>query len=360
MTCTCDRAALSKGNPMRSSPGLAGLLLVALACGTEPAGKGEVVLDADTLLTTGSESVGRPIDLAVTPDGEVLLADMGRNQLVLFDTAGVERRAIGREGSGPLEFGIPRSLHVAGDSVRLVDVANARLMIFNLAGDFARTIPGPPGTANAGVAFNGRGEALVARNGRDSALLQRVFPDGALGARLGTPRVPETEVWDFTRIKADLAAGRVPQVLRNETLPALAEDGSAWALLFAEGEIERYSAADSLLWRWALPDTIAVRLREALFEANRADTVPFRFTFPNVIAAAQPRGDTLWALLREPDGHPATLLVLGPDGTILRRVSVPGAAGARAFAFAPDGRTIYLLDSKEGTVVRARLPAGGS
>lgn len=345
---------------MRMFPFLGGLVLAITACGAERAGKGEVVLDADTLLTAASESVGRPIDLTVTPDGEVLLADLGRNQLVLFDTAGVERRAIGREGSGPLEFGIPRSLHVAGDSVRLVDGTNLRLMVFSLAGDFARSIPGPPGLASAAVAFNRRGEVLIARNGRDSALVQRASPDGTLGAGLGTPRVPETEVWDFTRIKADLAAGRVPQALRNETLPALAEDGSAWALLFAEGEIERYSAGDSLLWRWALPDTIAARLREALFEANRADTVPFRFTFPNVIAAAQPRGDTLWALLREPDGHPATLLVLGPDGELLRRVSVPGAAGAQAFAFAPDGRTIYLLDSKEGTVVRARLPAGGS
>jgi hypothetical protein len=310
----------------------------------------------DTLLTTASDAVGRPIDLAVTPAGEIILADMGRNQLVVFDSGGVERRAIGREGSGPLEFGIPRSLHVAGDSVRLVDVANSRLMVFTLAGDFARTIPGPPGLANAGVAFNGRGEALVARNGRDSALLQRLFPDGALGARLGTPRVGEVAVWDFAQIKADLAAGRIPQLLRDQTLPALAEDGSAWALLFAEGEIERYSTADSLLWRWALPDTIAARLREALFEVNRADSVPFRFTFPNVFAAAQPRGDSLWVLLREPDDHAATILVLGPGGEVARRFSIPGAAATRAFAFGPDHRTLYLLDSGEGTVVRARLP----
>jgi hypothetical protein len=168
--------------------------------------------------------------------------------------------------------------------------------------------------------------------------------------------VPETEVWNFTGIKADLAAGRVPEALRNQTLPALAEDGGAWALLFAEGEIERYSPGDSLLWRWVLPDTIAVRLRAELFALNRADTLPFRFTFPNVFSAAQPRGDTLWALLREPDTHPATLLMLGPDGALIRRVSVPGAAGAKAFALDPDGRTFYLLDSSEGTVVRARLP----
>jgi hypothetical protein len=318
-----------------------------------------VALDADTVLTADSGSVGRPIDIAVTPAGEILLADMGRNQLVLYDSVGAERHAIGREGGGPLEFGIPRSLHVAGDSVRLVDVTNARLMVFSLAGDFARTIPGPPGIATAGVAFNSRGEVLVARDGRDSALLQRVSPDGAPGTRLGTPRVPETEVWNFTGIKADLAAGRVPEALRNQTLPALAEDGGAWALLFAEGEIERYSPGDSLLWRWVLPDTIAVRLRAELFALNRADTVPFRFTFPNVFAAAQPRGDTLWVLLREPDDHPATLLALGPDGGVLQRVSVPGARAARAFAFAPDGRTLYLLDSSEGTVVRARLPAEG-
>ncbi len=306
-----------------------------------------------------SESVGRPIDLAVTPGGEILLADMGRNQLVFFDNGGTERRAIGREGSGPLEFGTPRFPHVAGDSIRLVDVANSRLMVFSLAGDFARTMPGPPGLSVAGVAFNGRGEALVSRHGRDGALLQRVGAGGAMGAPLGTPRVPDTEVWDFTRIKADLAEDRIPQALRNMSFPALAEDGSAWALLIVEGVVERYSPADSLLWQWSLPDTLLARLRADLYELNRADSLPNRFVFPSALMMAQPRGDTLWVLLREPDGHPATLLLLGPDGAMIRRVSVPGAAGAKAFALGPDGRTLYLLDSSEGTVVRARLPGGG-
>ncbi|MEO5825688.1 MAG: 6-bladed beta-propeller [Gemmatimonadales bacterium] len=317
-----------------------------------------VLLSADTVLTAGDESIGRPLDITVDTAGRIIVADMVLNQLIVLDTNGAVTKRLGREGAGPGEFRIPRSLFVAGDTVHLVDALNQRLMAFHLGTGGARTYAATPGVGNAAVSFNASGDAMMARSGRLGALAQRLDPDGVMGRMLGALKVPESMTWDFAQIKADLTAGRVAEVLRNTSYPVLADDGSAWVILLVDGVIERYTPHDSLRWSAALDDSLISRLRDGLYALNRADTTPGRFVFPSVVTAAQSICGDLWVLLREPDDRPATLLVFADDGALERRITVNGAHAARAFSVDPKRRRIWLLDTSEGTLLRAALPGG--
>lgn len=98
------------------------------------------------------------------PDGRVLVTDEADKRLVVGDwkTGGV--RQIGREGSGPGEYQLPRSLFaLAGDSTLLSDALAGRWLV--LAGDsIVQTIPAsaPPLVAGARVPLGADARGFVA------------------------------------------------------------------------------------------------------------------------------------------------------------------------------------------------------
>jgi hypothetical protein len=71
-----------------------------------------------------------PLDVAITDDGSVIVADSKPAVIKVFDPAGQLARTIGREGSGPGEF---RSAYVAvlGDSLVVQDATNSRATTFD-------------------------------------------------------------------------------------------------------------------------------------------------------------------------------------------------------------------------------------
>ncbi len=311
---------------------------------------------ADTMVPAGDPRLAQPSDVAVGPDGAIYLADQGANQVVVLAPNGTELRRIGREGAGPGELRQPRSLTVAGDSIRLADVGNDRINVYSLSGSFGRSFSGLPALVVAGVAFNGRGEGLLARHGLGGMLAQRIEATGALGRPLGRPLAAPDQAVDFGQLKADLVAGRIPPSLVNYSAPALSPGGDAWVLLIVEGRVQRYAADDSLRWERALPDTLRGRLREGLFAAARRDTLPNHFPFPSLFVAARGIGSDLWILLQAPAGEGARLAVLDSAGRWTRFVQVRGASNIRAFAVDSASGALYLLDPAEGTLLRAQLP----
>lgn len=335
---------------------------VAGACTSAPeapaATQATIELTAKTLVDGESAVLMRPVDVAIGPDGGTFVADIGIQQLLVLDSTGTVIERIGREGSGPREFRFPRSLQVTRDSVYLVDVANARVLILERGGNGSRVVTALPGIGNAQVSFNASGHGVLARDGDDGVLAMRFDPEGNSTGGIGTPRVAASEGWDFAVIKSELNAGRVPQVLRNATLPVLGDDGTAWLVLMVDGAVERLTPQDSLQWTAALPDSLLVRLREDLFALNRADTMPGQFLFPTVVAAARAVGQDLWLLLREAEADPATIVVIDAEGNLRQRITIRGAEGARAFAVSPDRQRIVLLLRDVGGMVEARFPAG--
>lgn len=341
---------------MRSSNVLLAALLVPACASPGQSSSSDISLKVDTVLPPGNALLAKPLDLAIGKDGEVYVSDIGSQSVLVVGPDGRQLRSIGREGAGPGEFRFPRSLAVSNDTLRLVDAGNGRALIFDTSGTFVRAITELPGISTSAVAFDQAGAGLLARQGLDSTLARRFSPVGTVGAGVGHNLVPSSNMMDFRQIKADLAAERVPQSLRNYNLPILGDDGSAWLLLLVDGIVQRYSPQDSLVWQSALADSLAGRLRQDIYAKNRADTVPFRFTFPNLFLAARPVGQDLWVLLREPDDHAATILILDSGGHWSKRLTLPGATNAGSFAVGPNGKTLYLVDRAEGALLRATAP----
>ena len=313
----------------------------------------ETAVVVDTLHGAADRELLQPIDVAVTDEGTVFIADMGTDEVVLLDSTGAVLRRIGRTGSGPGEFRAPRSLHLARDTVRLIDAANGRVVVMATDGTGWRTMPVVPGIGSVLTSFGDEGELLVATGGREGGLARRFTARGEPGGVIGRARVPVLEAWDFQAIEQDLDNRRIPDQLRNATIPVLGPDGSAWLVLSVDGGVERWAVSDSLEWSIALPDARLEPIRQELFELNRRDSTAGSFVFPTVVADARAVGTELWILLRQPDGEPAVIVRIGVDGTMHDDIVIRGAEGARRFAVFPDGRAIVLITPSTSTVVKA-------
>jgi hypothetical protein len=282
----------------------------------------------------------------------VYVLDQTLARIVRLD--GGRARVLGRRGHGPGELESPLALAVRGDTVQVDDRGNRRVVVLGADGAQLRSFPLPPRLPGP-MGIGPGGEVAVGTDGLSHALVGLLDARGEHRGTLGQLAAPATPVWDFTAIKAQISAGRVPSVLRNATQPVLAEGGS-WLVLVSEGEVQRYDAAGRVLWTRRLQTPEMEAIRGAFFAANRAETSPSAFWPLTYFADADPMGDDLLLLLNTPDEEPSALVVLGPDGTVTRRLVLPAVHGARDLAVDPARRRLYLSVPSSASVVSVPLP----
>jgi hypothetical protein len=334
------------------------LALLLSACRGDGAPAVRVLSSADTVISDASEVLAVPVDLVVDPGGRLYVLDESLAQVVRLEPGGA-RTLLGRPGAGPGEFRAPRALDVRGDTVRVDDRGNRRVVVFDGAGSVTRTYSLPerlPGTA----AFGPGGQMTVTTLGFTAAgLAQRLDPQGVPVLTYGELVAHASGFWNFTNMKADVRRGRVPNVLRNHAFPVMGQDGGSWLVLAAEGEVRRFDAAGRQLWtrRVSLPEV--KRIREQFFAANRAEPNRAAFHALQIFVDAVAVGDALWVLVGNTDDEPSSVLVLSGDGTVSRRYQVPGLSGARSLAVDPQRRRLYLTSPSAAAVVSAQIPAEG-
>jgi hypothetical protein len=183
-----------------------------------------------------------------------------------------------------------------------------------------------------------------------------VYDSSSTPRRIGLPVVAAPEVADFTAIKARIASGEIPADLRNEALVASNNEGDVWAALQTEAEIRRYAASGALLWRVTVTEPELTASREEFFRRNAAETNPRRFYSLRSFSDLALDGDKLWMLLSTSDEGNAVVLVLGADGTPLRRVEIAGGGGARSLAIDPTREKLYLFTAHDAQLLAASIP----
>src|SRR5262249_33728671 len=73
-----------------------------------------------------------PRDIAITPSGEVLVADTGNKRIQVFDQRGTYLRSFGTEGAGPGQFREPVGLAVDKQGrIYVADTWNQRIQVFD-------------------------------------------------------------------------------------------------------------------------------------------------------------------------------------------------------------------------------------
>lgn len=339
---------------MRPALLLAGLPAALAACGGGQVPRAEVLAGVDTVVAPESELLALPADLGVDARGRVYVLDQTLSQIVRLDAGRAE--VLARRGHGPGELESPLALGLRGDSVQVDDRGNRRVVVLEADGGYVRSFPLPPRLPGA-MAMGPGGEVAVGTDGLSPSLVGLLDARGKRTGGMGRLAAPATIVWDFTAIKSQIRAGRVPSVLRNVTRPVLTERGS-WLVLVSEGEVRRYDAAGGVLWTRRVQTPEMDAIRGAFFAANRAETSPGAFWPLTYFADADPLGDGLLLLLNTPDGEPSVLVMLGPDGGVARRLVLPDVHGARDLAVDPARRRIYLSVPSSASVVSVPLPLG--
>jgi hypothetical protein len=112
-------------------------------------------LDHEPEFAIGSASGDAPYELfdvrdAVRlDDGRIVVANAGTQELRFYDNHGVHLRTVGGKGGGPGEFNELRWMRLWRDTVIAYDPFPPRLLYFDLAGDFVRSVLYKPMENNA-------------------------------------------------------------------------------------------------------------------------------------------------------------------------------------------------------------------
>ncbi len=92
------------------------------------------VIDSVELVATDSAYVARPGGLAITRDGQMLVADNGQKTVCRFNSTGQLLDRFGKPGDGPGELRSASDLVVVGDSLVAVNnVGRRQIDLFSLA-----------------------------------------------------------------------------------------------------------------------------------------------------------------------------------------------------------------------------------
>lgn len=93
---------------------------------------------------SGQGELARPRGLALSPSGELYVADSCNHRLQVFDREGRWLRSIGQQGKGPGEFEYPYHVAVAGDgTVWVVEFGNHRVQRLTAEGQPLQAWGGP-------------------------------------------------------------------------------------------------------------------------------------------------------------------------------------------------------------------------
>ncbi len=119
------------------------IAVVALSCA--PATANDTTYELDPLFTLGLDDevlLGRPVDVALHPDGPLLVLDRQLSHLLVVDTDGTVLREIGREGQGPGELTMPFDLHLEPDgTIAVAQTPPAHLERFGVDGSVLESTP---------------------------------------------------------------------------------------------------------------------------------------------------------------------------------------------------------------------------
>lgn len=315
------------------------------------------LVTTDTVVGTGSELLGGVYDIAVSPDGDLHIADFLYKHVLVVGPDGAVRDTIGRQGSGPGEFQLPYVIYAGADSVRVFDAETNLVHVFDGAGAFVRSHQLEVPSVGAGRAFRADGSLAASVDGFDSAMVVVVDQAGAALARFGEPIVPPTSHFDFRAIKDEIRGGRVPAAFRNNATVAWGPDESVYVAFYSEPEVRRYAASGALLWTQTLDEPVFRSTRERFVQRNIEEQSLSRLHSLQYVTDIETVDGDLWLLVNTRDETDGLLLVLrAEDGAVRRRITFPGLPNTGYFTVDASRRQLYMAPRGEASVFAFELP----
>lgn len=334
------------------------------------------VLRAGVAETDALSAVSGAVHL---PGGGVAVVNSGFHRIDVFDGDGSLVRTMGREGRGPGEFSYPAWIGLRGDTLRVWDMAQARLTLFDTAGALIRTeqpvtdlgsFPRLAGQFADGSLLLVGAESAGWKDGayRDSVLLVRM--DMAAGTRDTLGRVPGDEQFGsrsenvyehttlpFGRRLAVATRGDQAYVGTGDTSAILASPGGGrWTVAANMPGPERPVTRQDIDEYWEKLITVGARANSG---RTRHKGIQYPDEYPPYTDLVVASNGDLWAAipLRPSEWTSGgRWMVFAPDGTVRGTVRVPGRS--RLLQVGDDW--ILAVDTDEDereTIVRYPLAA---
>jgi hypothetical protein len=336
------------------------LLILAGCLGNRARGPAEVRVEGATeIVSLESGLFGRPTKIAVDDSGNLWVLDNMLGQILVLTSHGELVRSIGGAGSGPREFRRPQAFIVSGDTVRVADVGNGRLLTLALHSEYARSIPLPPAAALGPLALTRDGRLLLGTQGLQGALAAYYDASGTLLGTLGQPPAETPMILDVRGMKQEILAGEVPAFFRNLVHPVFAPDGAMWLILTGEALVQQYDASGTQRLSVSLAAPQLERIWEGVVARNRETLNDSRhIDGPVYVLDAAVVDQELWMLLNMPASEPAVMLALTTNGTFERTLVFTRVLGAESFVIDAARDRVYFTIPSNASVVAAPLPGG--
>jgi WD40 repeat protein len=291
-----------------------------------------------------------PVDLAVGPEGRIYVLDSRDNNIKVFTGEGKFLSAFSREGSGPGELSRPWIMAFVNTRLHVVDTNNGRVQVFTAEGTFQRSYKVAT-DFGVGMAFGPEGLLYINTRGFRSPKLIRVYDtQGEQVQEFGEVEGEPFQFSDFTVIKNDIKAGRIPATFKNDALPVAGKDGTIWAIYRSLPQIAFFSREKELQKSLSLDiDEYCGIYDHFRAENKKIENEPHRF-YPlrYVSDATFGPGGNLYVLLNAIDEM--KVLVFGDDGSLVRSLQGPEDRISR-IDFDSQGR-LYALGSESHYIYR--------
>ena len=349
------------------------MAIAGTACASEPSATGPSELHLGVpIIVIAEESalLAVPAGVEVDADGLVYILDRQDQRVIVVNGDGELVRTIGREGEGPGEFSRPRFFGLTDRDIRVFDFRRLTVQVFGRDGSYSTVYStGPAGVATTGVSFGSDGAMAysgleVPRNG---GLVARIGPAGGERTLFGDLIAEDTAGSNF--ITEEIHKGKVPEFMRNNTLPMFAPDGDLWVFLQTEAMLRRYAPDGKLV--------LSVELHVPEMEAIRAEYFDWYAEFDqgvlryfSYVVDGFAGDDRVWLLWSTPAGKNGLITIHDETGAMLWRLScaLPLAAAAssdpstpyvsrRYLAVDPARRVAYLADTDTSSLRALGIPA---
>jgi hypothetical protein len=291
-------------------------------------------------------------DARLGPGGVIVVLDGGDDAVKLFDSAGRALRALGGTGEGPAEFSAAWLLELRGDTVRVLDTDQRKIVTFSLAGELLATR-----RIGFSVSQHGFPEAFASAPGG------RLFIAGVQGC--GFPRRPNDNQWGLFAFGPDGAVEDTVQIgFVRDALPVYVSSGRSTACTviqwpFEAGPAVAFDPAGGGVW--SPGDAFEIRwLDESLARVTAIMRYPIessavtgaqRRAFQDMLDAREFVSEHFRRTVEQaadsagyPDVWPAVeaLHVAGPGTVWALRVTPPGAA-EQEWDVLTDGRHVRTV-----------------
>lgn len=303
------------------------------------------VLEIDTE-TDPMASLGDVNGVARLPDGSIVVADRPNSALKFFDAGGKFVRTVGKEGSGPGEFGYLATMLRCGDSLFVNDITTRKTMVFSASGEFVRqfeilgdTVGQQPyhSACSADGVFisNGwdmnRSQPTKPGRGRGIVPYWTSTATGEVRNRLG--QHAWSDRWLTPDGSSPLPLGRDPVVAASRShfyigtadsfhINVYALDGAPQAPIQKSGATRATTAAD--IERYKMLDTLGKNRTESAQEVRRWSMLEFPAMLPAYTDFVVDSDDNLWVRAFPPaDGGAVEWSVFSPDGAEIAHIALP-------------------------------------